>query len=285
MAVSEMTESMQRVGEQPSELSVEERNLLSVAYGSIAGDRRASWSIIASDEQKEKFKGMEQQASHAREHVAKGEGEIQRIRDGIPALMDENLIPSSNTGESKEKGLITCVINRLQAEVPSEVNHVFHHDEGTSKATEKKEDLEADIKKHTSKLETAVSEGHPDEICDQTSDVVIDACLTCDAKYKIACETCVKDNTVMVEREITVIEKHEDETLAVSLASEIIEMPVIQTQEKTQQVANTHVQHVFNTVEAKFIDKTIKIPVVAQRQIPSWLDCSTDRGDSTVAVY
>ena len=37
---------------------------------------------------------MEQQASHAREHVAKVEREIQRIRDGIPALMDENLIPS-----------------------------------------------------------------------------------------------------------------------------------------------------------------------------------------------
>ena len=33
MAVSEMTESLQRVGERPLELSVEERNLLSVAYG------------------------------------------------------------------------------------------------------------------------------------------------------------------------------------------------------------------------------------------------------------
>ena len=93
---------------------MEERNLLSVAYGSIAGDRHAAWRIIASDEQKEKFKGIEQQASHAREHVAKVEGEIQKIRDGILALMDENLIPSSSTGESKEKGLITCVVNRLQ---------------------------------------------------------------------------------------------------------------------------------------------------------------------------
>ena len=106
MAAAVMAESLQRVGE--------ERNLLSVAYGSIAGDRHAAWRIIASDEQKEKFKGIEQQASHARKHVAKVEGEIQRIRDGIPALMDENLIPSSSTGESKEKGLITCVINRLQ---------------------------------------------------------------------------------------------------------------------------------------------------------------------------
>ena len=225
---------------QPSDFSVEERHLLSVAYGSIASDRRAAWRIIVSDEQKEKFKGMEQQASHAREHVAKVEGEIQRIRYGIPALMDENLILSSSTGESKEKGLI----NRLQADAPSEVNHVFHHDEGTSKAFEKKEDLEADITKHTFKLETAVSEGHPYEICDQTSDVVIDACLVCDGKYRIACETCVKDNTVMVEREY----------LAVSLASEIIVMLVIQTQEKTQLKRSSWT--------------TIKILVVAQRQIP-----------------
>ena len=89
MDVIEMAEFLQRVGEQPSELSVEERNFLSVAYGSTAGCRRAAWRIITSVEQKEKFKGMEQQASHAREYVAKVEDEIQRIRDGI----DENLIP------------------------------------------------------------------------------------------------------------------------------------------------------------------------------------------------
>ena len=57
MAVSEMTEFMQRVGEQPLELSVEERNLLSVAYGSTAGCCRAVWRIITSVEQKEKIQG------------------------------------------------------------------------------------------------------------------------------------------------------------------------------------------------------------------------------------
>ena len=51
MAVSEMAESLQRVGEQPSELSVEDRNLLSVAYGSTAGCRRAARRIITSVEQ------------------------------------------------------------------------------------------------------------------------------------------------------------------------------------------------------------------------------------------
>ena len=243
MAVMEMAESLQRVTEQPSELSVEERKLLSVAYGSTAGSRRAAWRIITGVEQKEKFEGMEQQASHARECVAKVEGELQRIRDGIPALMDEILIPSARTGEKKEnlesdvadmkfdagagedpfvkmKDLITDLINRLQAEASSEANQKFFCNEETSKATEKKEDLEADIAKHTSKLETAVSEGHPDEICDQISDVVIDACLTCD-KYKVTCETCVKDNTVMVARGITVTEKIDHETVVQSVLQKI----------------------------------------------------------------
>ena len=92
-AVIEMTEFLQRVGEQPSELSVEDRNLRSVAYGSTVGSRRAAWRIVAGVEQKEKFKDMEQQASHAREYVAKVGDEIQSIRDGIPAFMDEKLIP------------------------------------------------------------------------------------------------------------------------------------------------------------------------------------------------
>jgi len=39
---------------------------------------------------------------------------------------------------------------------------------------------------------------HPDRIFDQVSDAVLDACLTSDPKCKVACETCVKDNMVMV---------------------------------------------------------------------------------------
>ena len=47
------------------------------------------------------------------------------------------------------------------------------------------------------------------------------ACLTCDAKYKVACETCVKDNTVMVAREITVTEKIDHETVVQSVVRKI----------------------------------------------------------------
>ena len=44
----------------------------------------------------------------------------------------------------------------------------------------------------------------------QISDVVIDACLTCDIKCKVACETCAKDNMFMVTGEITVAGKMDD---------------------------------------------------------------------------
>ena len=41
-------------------------------------------------------------------------------------------------------------------------------------------------------------QGHPDKICDQVSDAVLDACLKVDPKSKVACETATKDNMVMV---------------------------------------------------------------------------------------
>merc|ERR1719473_780791 len=49
----------------------------------------------------------------------------------------------------------------------------------------------------------SVNEGHPDKICDQVSDAVLDACLVGDPHSKVACETATKDNMVMVAGEIT----------------------------------------------------------------------------------
>ena len=46
-------------------------------------------------------------------------------------------------------------------------------------------------------------QGHPDKVCDQVSDAVLDTCLTSDPKSKVACETATKDNMVMVAGEIT----------------------------------------------------------------------------------
>merc|ERR1719428_2397207 len=49
----------------------------------------------------------------------------------------------------------------------------------------------------------SVNEGHPDKLCDQVSDAVLDACLKEDPRCKVACETACKDNMVMVFGEIT----------------------------------------------------------------------------------
>uniref|UniRef100_A0A3B4WR40 methionine adenosyltransferase n=1 Tax=Seriola lalandi dorsalis TaxID=1841481 RepID=A0A3B4WR40_SERLL len=53
----------------------------------------------------------------------------------------------------------------------------------------------------------SVNEGHPDKLADQVSDAVLDACLKEDPYSKVACETCTKDNMVMVFGEITTAAK------------------------------------------------------------------------------
>ncbi len=50
----------------------------------------------------------------------------------------------------------------------------------------------------------SVGEGHPDKVCDTISDAVLDACLTLDKTSRVACETFVKSNTVVVGGEITI---------------------------------------------------------------------------------
>jgi len=50
----------------------------------------------------------------------------------------------------------------------------------------------------------SVGEGHPDKVCDTISDAVLDACLSLDRTSRVACETFVKSNTVVVGGEITV---------------------------------------------------------------------------------
>lgn len=54
-----MVAAMKAVASMDVELTVEERNLLSVAYKNVIGARRASWRIISSIEQKEENKAAE----------------------------------------------------------------------------------------------------------------------------------------------------------------------------------------------------------------------------------
>jgi S-adenosylmethionine synthetase len=49
----------------------------------------------------------------------------------------------------------------------------------------------------------SVTEGHPDKLCDQVSDAILDAILTQDPKARVACETLAKTGIVVVAGEIT----------------------------------------------------------------------------------
>lgn len=49
----------------------------------------------------------------------------------------------------------------------------------------------------------SVSEGHPDKVCDQISDAILDACLAVDSESHVACETFATTNYILVGGEIT----------------------------------------------------------------------------------
>ena len=67
----------------------------------------------------------------------------------------------------------------------------------------------------------SVSAGHPDKICDQISDAVLDACLIQDKNSRVACETMVKNNNVILAGEITTIAEIDYEQIARSVVKDI----------------------------------------------------------------
>ncbi|XP_031093486.1 14-3-3-like protein 16R [Ipomoea triloba] len=83
------------------ELTVEERNLLSVAYKNVIGARRASWRIISSIEQKEESRGNEDHVASIKEYRSKIEAELTSICKGILNLLDSTLIDSASSSDSK----------------------------------------------------------------------------------------------------------------------------------------------------------------------------------------
>ncbi|RWW67420.1 hypothetical protein BHE74_00025145 [Ensete ventricosum] len=95
-----MVDAMKKVAKLDVELTVEERNLLSVGYKNVVGARRASWRILSSIEQKEETKGNEHHVKSINEYRHKVESELSNICTDIIALIDEHLIPSASAGES-----------------------------------------------------------------------------------------------------------------------------------------------------------------------------------------
>ena len=67
----------------------------------------------------------------------------------------------------------------------------------------------------------SVGEGHPDKVCDQISDAILDECLRQDPESHVACETFATTNFVLVGGEITTKAKIDAEAIARKVACEI----------------------------------------------------------------
>ncbi|GMP94879.1 hypothetical protein CsSME_00044153 [Camellia sinensis var. sinensis] len=90
------------VGSTPAgELTVEERNLLSVAYKNVIGSLHAAWRIVSSIEQKEESRKNDDHVVLVKDYRSKVESELSLVCAGILNLLDSNLVPSATATESK----------------------------------------------------------------------------------------------------------------------------------------------------------------------------------------
>ena len=92
-----MQTHMKAVASQPIELSVEERNLLSVAYKNVIGSRRASWRVLSSIESK----GEPDKLQLISYYKKKIEQELVDICDEILKIISNELVPRSTSMEGK----------------------------------------------------------------------------------------------------------------------------------------------------------------------------------------
>ncbi|KAJ2382551.1 hypothetical protein GGI05_005618, partial [Coemansia sp. RSA 2603] len=96
-----MVENMKSVAAEDQELTVEERNLLSVAYKNVIGARRASWRIISSIEQKETSKDNKHHVEIVSAQRKVVERELSSICSDILNVLDNHLLMRATNGESK----------------------------------------------------------------------------------------------------------------------------------------------------------------------------------------
>ena len=92
----------------------------------------------------------------------------------------------------------------------------------------------------------AVSEGHPDKVCDQIADAILDACLEKDENSRVACEVFATNDYVLIGGEITCKKLPDIEKVA---------------REVIREIGYTKPEYLFS-------DKTVKIDVRVQHQSP-----------------
>jgi len=136
----EMAEYMKKVAkDSETELSVEERNLLSVAYKNVIGARRAAWRILSS---------LESRADKNKETIVKYkeniEKELTKICNEILEVLKDVLIPKSTTEESKVFFYkMTGDYHRYGAEITKDTGNKGADDDACDKARKAYEEASA----------------------------------------------------------------------------------------------------------------------------------------------
>lgn len=97
----DMVESVRKLAQLGVQLTVEERNLLSVAYKNVVGARRASWRVLSSIEAKEREKGDSDRRTEVSAYRAKVETELEKICEELLTILEDYLLPKDNTTEGQ----------------------------------------------------------------------------------------------------------------------------------------------------------------------------------------
>ena len=110
----------------------------------------------------------------------------------------------------------------------------------------------------------SVGEGHPDKVADTISDAILDACLAVDLKSRVACETFVKSNVVVVGGEITIPKLQNKKLGTTKPIDEVINVGQV-IRDAVRGIGYTNVDDVFHADQI-FINNylTIQSPDIAQ---------------------
>jgi 14-3-3 protein epsilon len=83
------------------ELTLEERNILSVAFKNVVGTRRAAWRVLSSIEKKENNKGNATNVEKVKHYKTQIEEELTKVCQDILVLLEQHLIPHTNQEEAQ----------------------------------------------------------------------------------------------------------------------------------------------------------------------------------------
>lgn len=98
----EMVTFMKSVAAIGAELTVEERNLLSVAYKNVIGAKRSAWRIVSGLEQKEESKDAESsKLGFTRQYRIEIENELNGVCHDVLDILAKHLLPAASAAESK----------------------------------------------------------------------------------------------------------------------------------------------------------------------------------------